>query len=84
MLQTLRNEKDFMLRRELSYVETFDANIGKFNDKLRSSSLDADTQNKIAELITQYQKDFKSNNKTARFDRERWHYGASCRGQPTN
>lgn len=60
MLQLRRNEKDFMLRRELSYVETFDANIGKFNDKLRSSSLDADTQNKIAELITQYQKDFKS------------------------
>ena len=60
MLQLRRNEKDFMLRRELSYVETFDTNIGKFNDKLRSSSLDVDTQGKIAELITQYQKDFKS------------------------
>ncbi|MFG7350784.1 methyl-accepting chemotaxis protein [Shewanella oncorhynchi] len=60
MLQLRRNEKDFMLRRELSYVETFDTNIGKFNDKLRASSIDIDTQRKIEELITQYQKDFKS------------------------
>ncbi|RBP82072.1 methyl-accepting chemotaxis sensory transducer [Shewanella putrefaciens] len=60
MLQLRRNEKDFMLRRELSYVETFDTNIGKFNDKLHASSLDLDTQRKIEELITQYQKDFKS------------------------
>lgn len=60
MLQLRRNEKDFMLRRELSYVETFDTNIGKFNDKLHASSIDIDTQRKIEELITQYHKDFKS------------------------
>ena len=60
MLQLRRNEKDFMLRRELSYVETFDANIGKFKEKLRASSLDLDTQRKIEELISQYQKDFNS------------------------
>ncbi|MCU7993684.1 methyl-accepting chemotaxis protein [Shewanella glacialipiscicola] len=60
MLQLRRNEKDFMLRRELSYVETFDTNIGKFNDKLHASSIDINTQQKIEELITQYQKDFKS------------------------
>ncbi|AAN56815.1 methyl-accepting chemotaxis protein [Shewanella oneidensis MR-1] len=60
MLQLRRNEKDFMLRREMSYVETFDSNIAVFNTSLRSSSLDFDTQNKIAALIDQYQKDFKS------------------------
>lgn len=60
MLQLRRNEKDFMLRREMSYVETFEANIAKFNASLRVSSLDTDTQNKIAALIEQYQKDFKS------------------------
>ena len=60
MLQLRRNEKDFMLRRELSYVETFDTNISKFNDKLHASNIDIDTQRKIEELITQYQKDFKS------------------------
>lgn len=60
MLQLRRNEKDFMLRREMSYVETFDSNIVVFNTSLRSSSLDFDTQNKIAALIDQYQKDFKS------------------------
>ncbi|MDI5834415.1 methyl-accepting chemotaxis protein, partial [Shewanella xiamenensis] len=31
MLQLRRNEKDFMLRREMSYVETFDSNIVVFN-----------------------------------------------------
>lgn len=60
MLQLRRNEKDFMLRREMSYVETFDANIALFNSSLRASSLDLDTQNKIAALIEQYQRDFKS------------------------
>lgn len=60
MLQLRRNEKDFMLRREMSYVDTFDANIALFNNNLRASSLDIDTQNKIAALIDQYQKDFKS------------------------
>lgn len=60
MLQLRRNEKDFMLRREMTYVETFDANIALFNSSLRASSLDLDTQNKIAALIEQYQRDFKS------------------------
>lgn len=60
MLQLRRNEKDFMLRREMSYVETFDANIALFNSSLRASSLDIDAQNKIVALIEQYQKDFKS------------------------
>lgn len=60
MLQLRRNEKDFMLRREMSYVETFDANIALFNNSLSASSLDIDAQNKIFALIEQYQKDFKS------------------------
>ncbi|PIW62056.1 methyl-accepting chemotaxis protein [Shewanella sp. CG12_big_fil_rev_8_21_14_0_65_47_15] len=60
MLQLRRNEKDFMLRRELSYVDTFDANIAVFNRSLQASSLDSGTQAKIATLINQYQKDFKS------------------------
>ncbi|MCL1088119.1 methyl-accepting chemotaxis protein [Shewanella profunda] len=59
MLQLRRNEKDFMLRRELSYVETFDANIILFNNSLLSSGLDSETQGKISVLIGQYQKDFK-------------------------
>ncbi|MCP3128451.1 methyl-accepting chemotaxis protein [Shewanella sp. KJ2020] len=60
MLQLRRNEKDFMLRRELSYADTFDANIAMFNSRLQASSLDSATQAKIATLINQYQKDFKS------------------------
>lgn len=59
MLQLRRNEKDFMLRRELSYVETFDANIILFNNSLFSSGLDSETQGKISVLIGQYQKYFK-------------------------
>lgn len=59
MLQLRRNEKDFMLRRELRYVETFDTNIVSFNNSLLSSGLDSDIQGKISVLIEQYQKDFK-------------------------
>lgn len=59
MLQLRRNEKDFMLRRELRYVETFDTNIVSFNNSLLSSGLDSDIQDKISVLIEQYQKDFK-------------------------
>ncbi|MCK7628994.1 methyl-accepting chemotaxis protein [Shewanella sp. JNE10-2] len=59
MLQLRRNEKDFMLRRELRYVETFDTNIVSFNNSLLSSGLDSDIQGRISVLIEQYQKDFK-------------------------
>ncbi|EDQ01194.1 methyl-accepting chemotaxis protein [Shewanella benthica KT99] len=41
MLQLRRNEKDFMLRREMSYIEKFDSNINKFQQLLLVSSLDS-------------------------------------------
>ncbi|MGL5391549.1 MAG: methyl-accepting chemotaxis protein, partial [Shewanella sp.] len=56
VLQLRRNEKDFMLRRDLSYVESFTNNIQIFTSSLAASSLDAQIQGKIAGLIGQYQK----------------------------
>ncbi|MCH1929324.1 HAMP domain-containing methyl-accepting chemotaxis protein [Shewanella sp. A25] len=58
MLQLRRNEKDFMLRREMSYVETFQKNINVFQDNLRASDLDYAIKEKIANLIDVYQKQF--------------------------
>ena len=60
MLQLRRNEKDFMLRRELSYVEKFDSNIDAFTDALSASSLASSLQSTIYQSLMQYQKDFKA------------------------
>lgn len=60
MLQLRRNEKDFMLRREISYLESFDSNISAFNNSLALSGIDITTQVQIKSLIAQYQQDFKS------------------------
>ncbi|MGL4939305.1 methyl-accepting chemotaxis protein [Shewanella sp.] len=59
-LQLRRNEKDFMLRRELSHVESFANNVKVFTSSLTASNLDAETQEKVLELIGQYQKAFNS------------------------
>ncbi|MPY23268.1 methyl-accepting chemotaxis protein [Shewanella psychropiezotolerans] len=58
MLQLRRNEKDFMLRRKMSYIEKFDGNINKFQQILSSSVLDASAKNQISSLMSSYQKDF--------------------------
>lgn len=58
MLMLRRNEKDFMLRRDMKYLTKFDANIGKFNDalfRIQPPSM-AEIQNKLAN----YQRDFKA------------------------
>ncbi|MBE7216781.1 methyl-accepting chemotaxis protein [Shewanella benthica] len=58
MLQLRRNEKDFMLRREMSYIEKFDGNINKFQQFLSVSSLDSSAKKQISSLMSSYQKDF--------------------------
>ncbi|MCE9788303.1 methyl-accepting chemotaxis protein [Shewanella chilikensis] len=60
MLQLRRNEKDFMLRRELSYLNKFDANIERFNEALNASLLDFSARNNIQQLMGKYQQSFKS------------------------
>ncbi|MGI3004218.1 methyl-accepting chemotaxis protein [Shewanella algae] len=60
MLQLRRNEKDFMLRRDLSYLTRFDANIERFNETLDASLLDFSVRNNIQQLMGKYQQSFKS------------------------
>jgi methyl-accepting chemotaxis protein len=59
MLQLRRNEKDFMLRRDIKYVEKFDKNIDKFVQILTRSSLNSELIQKLEKKIKQYQQDFK-------------------------
>jgi methyl-accepting chemotaxis protein len=58
MLQLRRNEKDFMLRRETSYLEKFDSNIKAFNRVMAGAGLADDVTAKLTTLIGAYQKDF--------------------------
>ncbi|QFU24047.1 methyl-accepting chemotaxis protein [Shewanella eurypsychrophilus] len=58
MLQLRRNEKDFMLRRNMSYIEKFDGNIAKFQQILSQSVLDATAKSQISSLMSSYQNDF--------------------------
>lgn len=60
MLQLRRAEKDFMLRRNLSYMAKFDANLDKFNSLLLSSQLAAESKLQVSKLIKQYDADFKA------------------------
>lgn len=60
MLQLRRNEKDFMLRRDLSYLNKFDSNIERFNEALSASLLDYSVRNNIEQLMSKYQQSFKS------------------------
>ncbi|MGI2899454.1 methyl-accepting chemotaxis protein [Shewanella algae] len=60
MLQLRRNEKDFMLRRDLSYLNKFDSNIERFNEALSVSLLDYSVRSNIEQLMSKYQQSFKS------------------------
>ncbi|MFG0449819.1 methyl-accepting chemotaxis protein [Shewanella sp. YQ_9] len=60
MLQLRRNEKDFMLLRDLSYLNKFDSNIERFNEALSASLLDYSVRSNIEQLMSKYQQSFKS------------------------
>lgn len=58
MLMLRRNEKDFMLRRDESYFETFNNNLGVFYQNLQQSYLSDFEQRQISELMGKYSDDF--------------------------
>lgn len=58
MLQLRRNEKDFMLRRDMSYVDKFSDNLAKFKQALPQSMLDTSTVTKLQQLMEAYQQAF--------------------------
>lgn len=58
MLMLRRNEKDFMLRSDLKYLDKYNKNIAKFQATLRASSIPADVKTRISDALGVYQKDF--------------------------
>ncbi|MBB1270821.1 methyl-accepting chemotaxis protein [Shewanella sp. SR44-3] len=58
MLQLRRNEKDFMLRRDPSYVDKFSANVSVFKTALSQSSLDIRQVSQLQDLMDRYQQAF--------------------------
>lgn len=58
MLQLRRNEKDFMLRRDMKYVDTFNSNYDKFTLQLAQSRLATSVQAEIMPLILRYKASF--------------------------
>lgn len=58
MLQLRRNEKDFMLRRDPKYIDTFKANISTFNQAVSASDLPSYIKTELSGYIEQYQQDF--------------------------
>ena len=58
MLMLRRNEKDFMLRRDLQYVKAFDGNYQLFQDALAKSDVDITQADAINASMVKYTKDF--------------------------
>jgi methyl-accepting chemotaxis protein len=58
MLMLRRNEKDFILRRDVSYFETFNNNLSVFYQNLQQSYLSDFEQRQISDLMMKYSDDF--------------------------
>lgn len=54
MLQLRRNEKDFMLRLDMKYLDKFDKNVEVFAQHLRGSKHSVGSKKKIQSLMTLY------------------------------
>jgi methyl-accepting chemotaxis protein len=60
MLMLRRNEKDFMLREDLKYIEKFEKNLKVFQQTLADSSIPGDSKEAITQALSGYQRDFLS------------------------
>ncbi|GGP86566.1 methyl-accepting chemotaxis protein [Shewanella ulleungensis] len=60
MLQLRRSEKDFMLRRDLKYVQAFDDGIATFLSQVQSSVLTYDQKQQLTTDTNNYQVNFKN------------------------
>ena len=58
MLMLRRNEKDFMLRSDLKYLDKYNKNVAKFQTTMQASSIPADVKGQISDALVIYQKDF--------------------------
>ncbi|WP_428636514.1 methyl-accepting chemotaxis protein [Shewanella sp.] len=60
MLQLRRNEKDFMLRRTLSYVDRFNDNLTLLRQQVASTMLSGAVKSELNTLINDYEQNFKA------------------------
>ncbi|ASJ95911.1 methyl-accepting chemotaxis protein [Shewanella marisflavi] len=60
MLQLRRNEKDFMLRRTLSYVDRFNGNLTLLRQQVASAMLSGAVKSELNTLINDYEQNFKA------------------------
>lgn len=58
MLMLRRNEKDFMLRKDVSYLNTFNENLRVFYQNLQQSYLSDFEQRQVSNLMQSYSDDF--------------------------
>lgn len=58
MLMLRRNEKDFMLRKDVSYLTTFNNNLTTFNQNIQQSYLSDLQQRELLRLMENYSNDF--------------------------
>ena len=58
MLTLRRNEKDFMLRDDLKYLDKFNNNIAKFETSLLLSPISENIKPTISDFLSKYQQDF--------------------------
>lgn len=58
MLMLRRNEKDFMLRDNLKYLDKFTANLARFEATLNASRLNAAMKQEVAAKLVRYRTDF--------------------------
>ncbi|QDF74463.1 MULTISPECIES: methyl-accepting chemotaxis protein [Shewanella] len=60
MLQLRRNEKDFMLRRTISYVDRFNGNLTLLRQQVASAMLSGAVKSELNTLINDYEQNFKT------------------------
>ena len=58
MLTLRRNEKDFMLRLDMKYVDRFQGNVDAFRDALNSSFISPAQKSAVRNALSAYEKDF--------------------------
>lgn len=58
MLMLHRHEKDYLLRQDLKYLDTHDERVSTMSSNIRSSELEAETQEIIINLLNKYSSDF--------------------------
>ncbi len=60
MLTLRRNEKDYIIRNDLSYFESFNKNIDLFKSSIQNFGFDKSNSEKVLKLLDTYQNSFKA------------------------